>query len=149
MISEITRKLLLFAAAAVCLISCHPRGDEAILSEKIESLRLGIQERRPGEVMEHLHPLYQDHAGRNKKTVRQFMIAHFLRKETILIVVQDARHRQVPEGYRSTFIANMAGVERWFPGRMGRYRVIMEWRKQDDEWLVYRAEWEKMNIGEN
>ncbi len=134
--------LLLLAVAAALLAGCSTPPDEARLRRTIAEMQQAAEARKPGDVVEAVSDDFAGSNGLDRDRLRRLLQAAMLRNQQIGVTLGPLD--VAVDGDRATvrFVAMTTGGRGGLiPERARGYRVVSEWRIEDGEWRVVRADW--------
>lgn len=126
------------------LIGCKEVSIESKIRNQINKMALAVEEKNGRDFIEYLDENFQDQDGRNKKQIRGILAAIFLQNKTIN-VTYSIDEIQIQEGIvlASINVKNTAG--KLFRTSASDVLIRSQWREHENEWLVYRAQWERID----
>ena len=147
-----TRVAALLAAAMVAmpgLQGCRSDPPEAALRASVAELEAAVEARDAGALEDLLAGDFVGPGGMDRTSAERLARLSFLRHREVDvalgpldIAIRDGR----AGGMHATvaFTAAMAGgTGHWLPGSGGVYRVETGWRREDGDWVLSSARWER------
>lgn len=140
-----------FAIAALCLFTvaaCGPgETDRTRIRNAIEAMALAIQEGEPGPFTQRVAEDFSGNRGSwDRHRVRQYVLAQTIRRAEAPAIDLSIRSIELfGDRARATVEATIRGGGRLIPAGGARYRFETGWRRDDGEWLVIRADWERLD----
>lgn len=140
-----TCNAVVLIVASLLLCACSRSTDEQQLRDALATMQQAIEDRKPSEFMEHLADDFSaPEADMDRAQVHDLLRLQVLRNERIGIstVVREVR----VEGVRATitltatFTGSSGG---WLPERGSVYTLTGGWRKDDGDWRLVQANWER------
>ena len=133
------------ATLLVLLVGCTRSSDEQQLREVMTAMQEAIERRDPGDVMDHVADDFSaPSANMERRQLHDLLRLQVLRNERI--GVSWATREIRVDGQRATVsvIATFTGSGGgWLPERGSIYRVDSGWRKDDGNWKLVHANWER------
>ena len=139
----ILRPLFIFSVAAAVLPACDRGTDEARIEQALRAMAAAVERSSGPEFMEYVHSAYQDREGRDRPQLQRWLLAQRLRRQSLLVGLSGIAIKVQGDNARSECRVNLLGLQGIVPDAHGRYRLWLDWRKEDGDWRVYRAEWER------
>jgi len=130
--------LLLLATA------CSRAPEEQRLREVIAAMQAAAEAREPAAVVEHISDDFSGSGGLDREQLRRMLQIQMLRNQAIGVTLGPAD--VLVDGDRATarFVALTTGGQGgWLPDSARAYRIVSEWRLEDDDWRLLRADWEQ------
>ncbi|MEO6076978.1 MAG: nuclear transport factor 2 family protein [Dokdonella sp.] len=129
----------------VQLSACSRSSDEQQLRDALATMQQAIEDRKPSNFMEHVADDFTaPDADMDRRKVHDMLRLQVLRNERIGIttVVRDLH----VEGDRATITltSTLTGSSGgWLPERGSVYTVTTGWRKDEGDWKLVQASWER------
>ena len=127
------------------LSACSRSSDEEQLRAALGTMQLAIEARQPSDFMDHVADDFTaPEAGMDRRQVHDLLRLQVLRNEHIGVstVVRDLR---VESGRATiTMTVTLTGSSGgWLPERGSIYALTSGWRKDDGEWKLIQANWQR------
>ena len=107
-------------------------------------MALAIEAKNGREFVSYLDEQFQDQDGRTRKKIRAMLAAIFLQNKAIKVNYNIDTMKVVDNTAQvSISVKNTDGSLIGF--RSSRVSIQSLWKKPDNDWLLYRARWEKMD----
>lgn len=148
----VTVARLLPAVGAACalgvltvLAGCSRTPDEVQIRNTLDTMVQAVEARDNRAFLAHVAESYRDHEGRDRRGLRQLLLASFLQHRHIKLFVTGTTV-EVRDGKAEVRLqAQLTSGEQLIADRrFGAYRVRTLWRRDGNDWQVYQAEWEKL-----
>ena len=127
------------------LSACSRSSDEEQLRAALGTMQLAIEARQPSDFMDHVADDFTaPEAGMDRHQVHDLLRLQVLRNERIGVstVVRDLR---VESGRATiTMTVTLTGSSGgWLPERGSVYALTSGWRKDDGDWKLIQANWQR------
>ena len=127
------------------LSACSRSSDEEQLRAALGTMQLAIEARQPSDFMDHVADDFTaPEAGMDRRQVHDLLRLQVLRNEHIGVstVVRDLR---VESGRATiTMTVTLTGSSGgWLPERGSIYALTSGWRKDDGDWKLIQANWQR------
>ena len=140
---QIVRLMFCDLLLLCCLLSgCEKTPREQIISQKIDAITSGIEDKDPDSVLEQFNDDFSTPTGLDKQWVKRVMLLQMMRQQSIHVVLT---HLQIEA--RDDFITDasfnvlITGGQGLIPQDGAIYQVETQWRLLDDDWLLNYASW--------
>jgi len=135
-------RLIIYIGFGLLLSACNQAGTpEQIITENLEHLEQGIEEKDPDMVLDLIHPNFGTRSGHDKLWLKRTMAFYMLKHTQIEIVSSGLEVDMEPEVARARFNAVVTGGQGLIPNQGALYQVQTEWRLEDGDWLLVYAAW--------
>lgn len=137
--------LVLLVLALAWVAGCKRTSDEQQLRQVIAKMQAAVEERAPARFMKHVADDFTAPAAEMQRSqLHDLLRLQLLRNERIgaSLVISNIRM----EGVRATVtvVATFTGSSGgWLPERGSVYRLASGWRKDDGDWKLVQASWER------
>jgi len=126
------------------LVSCKKDSDETQIRTSINDMALAIEAKNGREFATYLDEQFQDQDGRTRKEIRAMLAVVFLKNKTIKVNYNiDTLKVTKNTAQVSISVTNTDGNLIGF--RSSRISVQSLWEKTNNDWLLYRARWERID----
>ncbi len=131
--------------AIIQLSGCSRSSDEEQLRDAMTTMQQAIEDRKPSDFMEHIADDFSaPDGGMDRRKVHDLLRLQVLRNQRIGVstVVREMR----VEGGRATILltATLTGSSGgWLPERGSVYTVTTGWRRDDGDWKLVQASWNR------
>lgn len=115
---------------------------EGIISDNIERMEVGIEEKKSGDVIELLHRNFGTKSGHDTQWVKQLLAIYMFKHQNIGIVISGLEITVDSTNAKAQFTALVTGGEGLIPRQGALYDLDTDWRLEDGEWHLVYAHWE-------
>lgn len=130
--------VMLFAVLA----GCAGTPDEERLRATLDTMQAAVQERRPGDFMDHVTDDFIGQGGLDRAALHNLLRAQLLRNASIGATRGPLEIRLQGERASADFsVVLTGGSGGLMPERAQAYAVKTGWRIEDGEWKLFLAEW--------
>ncbi|HVL00438.1 MAG TPA: hypothetical protein VM553_11535 [Dongiaceae bacterium] len=140
-------KILLMVLLCSWLAACSENPDQARLLERLDTLEIALQDKKPDAVLDLLTDNFSTGQGQTRDDVKRLLLVNFLRNQTIG-VIRTGTEVAMDDSYRDQasahFQALVTGGEGLLPERGRQFRVESRWLFQDGDWFLDRLEWKPL-----
>lgn len=144
-------KTLYTAASLVLLMAlagCSRSDPETRLRERIDAMQQALEERRIGDFMDGVAEDFSGSGAGDYRGLNAYLRAHALRNASIGVTRGPTEVEIIGDRATVRFEAvATGGAGGLLPERAGAWRVTSGWQERDGEWVVYRADWERIASG--
>ncbi|TDJ33079.1 MAG: hypothetical protein E2O56_04240 [Gammaproteobacteria bacterium] len=131
--------LLLFLTFA----GCSKPPDEARIHAAIDAMVEAVEQKRPGDFMEHVATDFSGPAEVSGRIdVERLLRYHQIRNRNIGVVVRSVKIQVRDDRATASFHALLTGSQSWLPERGKDYVMVSGWRLDDGEWKLINARWQ-------
>ena len=136
-----------FSTALVCIVmilflgACNKDSDEARIKHALSILEQGLEKRDAATAISVFSKEYRDQAGRDTRATRSMMFVYFSRNQKIEVLTGNLSIEVKNSDASVKLDVVLLGGKNIIPERGQQYQVDMQWRKQGDDWRLYRAAW--------
>lgn len=131
-------------AAMSMLAACTGGTPEAQLRQQFDEMQAAVEAGRPGDFIDGVSPAFTGGDGMDRAALHNLLRARALTNTRIgattgpLDVTVDGDNAEV--AFDLLLTAGSGGL---LPDQAGTYRVVTAWRREDGEWRVHHARWER------
>jgi hypothetical protein len=134
---------LFFLFVSLACAACSNPPDEARIHAAIDAMAEAVEQKRPGDFMEHLAT---DFAGPAQASGRidaeRLLRYHQIRNKNIGVVLRSVEIQVRDDRATASFQALVTGSESWLPERGRDFAFLTGWRLDDGDWKLINAQWE-------
>lgn len=140
-----TATALIAGVACIVAIGCAAPDREAQLRDTIRNMARSLEEHEPGGFLGHLADDFSGNRGEwGAREVRRFVLGQTMRKEPVSIAIDSMELNVRDDRATALVTARISGQRGWLPRRGEPYRFRTGWRLEGGEWVVIRADWERV-----
>lgn len=137
--------VLVMATLLLGLTACAKKPDEQQLRDAMAAMQSAIEERQPADFMSHVAADFAaPSADMQSRQLHDLLRLQVLRNERIGVSLASSDIRI--DGQRATVVAlaTFTGSSGgWIPERGSVYKLSSGWRKDDGDWKLVQASWER------
>lgn len=134
-------------AGLVCIVAagCAAPDREVQLRDTIRDMARSLEQHEPGGFLGHVADDFSGNRGEwGASEVRRFVLRQTMRKEPVSIAL-DSMELSLREDRATAIVtARISGSPGWLPRRGEAYRFRTGWRLDGGDWVVIRADWERL-----
>jgi hypothetical protein len=151
-----TAKRLLVIVAAVCLIAVVPGCHQETEQDKVKKIITGIQKAAEDKdikkIVASLSKTYTDQQGYDHDTIKGLLMGYFFRHQRVHVYIPDivilVEGVSANVELQAVLTGNQAGSAAGIlPESLGIYAFAVSLHKEDDEWKVISAHWNRVGEG--
>ena len=139
--------LLAVTLAVLALPACTRKTDEAKIRGVIEAVRKAAEERDVKGVLAHMDKQYRDAEGNDYQAIKGMLLYYFFRHQKISVIVTNmtiAVDRASASARFQAILSGRTGASGdILPEALGAYRFEASFRKEQDDWKILSARWER------
>lgn len=130
-------------------ISCHHTTEEDRIRNVIEEIEESVEEKKIARVLEHISRSYRDPQGYDYDGIKGLLLMYFYRHQRISVYITGLEIRSSGPSAIATFDAVLSGAKDIqspsdvLPEAMGIYVFEVGFNKENGEWKVTSAKWER------
>lgn len=136
------KRLLILVVLGVFTAGCQPSSSESQVSKAFEHLEQAIENKNARAATMLFASGFRDQQGRDVKDIRGLMFLYFSRNKNIHVVTNNTKIGIDGTVARVQSDVTLLGTSNIIPERGRRVFIDLEWRKENRDWLLYRAVWE-------
>lgn len=140
------KKLIRLVLITTCLTmtACSESPTEDILKSHIQTMEDAIETKRPKDALEFIHDNFHTDKSADKDWIKRTLLMYKLRHDNISITTSSISI-DVKDEYTAiaNFTALVAGGSGLIPKEGAIYQVQSEWRKEENDWQIVYAKWQK------
>ncbi len=128
---------------ALCLTACAHPPDEARIRGAIEAMRHAIEERRPGDFLDHVSADFTGNDGSvDREGLHNLLRVAVLRNEDVSVAVPSIDVELAGDRATVRVVAIVTGGSGGLlPERGEVYTIVSGWKRERGTWRCYNAKW--------
>lgn len=124
---------------------CSVPDREAQLRDTIRAMARSLEQHEPGGFLAHVADDFSGERGAwSAAEVKRFVLGQAVRKEPVTIRLGDMDLTVREDRATAIVTARVSGGRGWVPRRGEGYRFETGWRLEGGDWMVIRADWERL-----
>jgi len=128
------------------LSACTRTPDDVAIHQALTDMTKAVEARDNQAFLTHVSEQYRDHEGRDRRALRQLLLANFMQHPNILVLTSDTTLRLDGERAEMQLQARLTSGEQLLADRrFGAYRVRLLWQREGRTWRIFQAEWRPMS----
>lgn len=141
---QVNYNLYYVVLVIICLTTgCTKDSAETEIKKQITKMVTAVEEKKGRDFIAYLDDEFQDQDGRDKRKIRGILTAIFLQNKPISLNYNLDKLQVLNNTAQSTVsLKNIDG--RLFRMNASQLIIKSQWRKKDNEWLIYRTNWERV-----
>jgi hypothetical protein len=151
----ISLKELVIVAAAACLLAvvvgCQPETEQEKAKKVITSVQKAAEEKDVTAILAGLSKTYRDAQGYDYDSIKGLLLGYFFRHRKVHAYIPDIVISIDGESGKAEFQAVLTGGESGaagiVPESLGMYDFEVALRKEEKEWKVISARWDRVGEG--
>jgi len=134
----------LLLALLLQLVACARPAPEQQLRDQFAALQQAVEQRRPADAMDAVSEDFSGPGGMDRAALHNLLRVQLLARDSVGVTTGplDIELRDDTATVRFDALLTGAGRGRLLPDSAQSYRVTTGWRRQDDEWRLYYAQWQ-------
>lgn len=154
--NAITIKELIVVVVAACLLAvvpgCHKETEQDRIRIVITSVQKAAEEKDIKKIITSLSKTYQDPQGYDYDSVKGLLLGYLFRHQKVHIYIPDIIISVEGSSGRAEFQAVLTGGQSGsaadiVPESLGMYAFDVSLRKEDNEWKIISARWNRVGEG--
>ncbi len=154
--SIVTIKKLMVIAAAACLLfvvpGCHKETDQDKVKKVITGVQKAAEEKDVKKIITSLSKAYRDSQGYDYDTIKGLLLGYFFRHQKVHVYIPDIVVSVEGAVGKAEFQAVLTGGQIGsaadiVPEALGVYAFDVSLRKEENEWKVVSASWNRVGEG--
>jgi hypothetical protein len=137
------------------LPACHRETDEDGVKKVITKVRRSAEEKKIASVLENISKTYQDPQGNDYDGIKGLLAYYFFRHQKVGVFIPDIGIVVTGPTAKATFQAILTGkgtgeatTSAVLPEALGAYDFEVLFRKEEGQWKVTSAKWERAGEGQ-
>jgi len=128
----------------LALAACAGDTPEAQLRQQFDAMQAAVEAGKAGDFIAGVSADFTGEAGIDRAALHNMIRAHTLMNARIGATTGPLDLRVDGENAELAFnVLLTSGSGRLLPDQAGTYRVTTAWRREDGDWRVYHARWER------
>jgi len=146
----------LLVVSAVCLLvvipNCRKETEQDKIRKVITSVQQAAEEKDIKKIITCLSRTYHDPQGYDHDTIKGLLLGYFFRHQKVHVLVPEIVISVDGAGAKAEFQAVLTGGQTGsaadiMPEALGMYTFDVSLRKEDNEWKVVSARWNRVGEG--
>jgi hypothetical protein len=142
-------------AAAGCLFAfvpgCHQETEQDKVKKVITSVEKAAEERDVKEIITSLSRTYRDSQGNDYDSIKGFILGYFFRYQKVHVYIPDivisVEGASAKAEFQAVLTGSPSGSATMVPESLGMYAFEVSLRKEEKEWKVVSASWNRVGEG--
>jgi hypothetical protein len=131
-------------ALIMLLAACTGDTPEAQLRQQFDAMQSAVEAGKAGDFIEGVSPDFTGEEGLDRAALHNMIRAHTLMNARIGATTGPLDVKVEGENAEVAFnVLLTSSSGRLLPNQAGTYRVTTAWRREDGDWRVYHARWER------
>ena len=152
----VTIKELMVVVVAGCLLAavpgCHKETAQDRIKKVITSVQKAAEEKDVKKIITSLSKTYQDPQGYDYDSVKGLLLGYFFKNQKVHVYIPDIIISVEGTSGRAEFQAVLTGGQSGsaagiVPESLGMYAFDVSFRKEEKEWKVISASWNRVGEG--
>ena len=147
--------LAVFLAALLVLVAaCHKDTEEDKIRKVITAVQKSAEEKKIMSVLAHVSKTYQDQQGNDYDGIKGLLAFYFFRHRKVSVYIPDIDVAVTGPAAKASFQAILTGAGTGdaaapgiLPDTLGAYNFDVHFRKEEAEWRIVSAAWERAGEG--
>lgn len=140
------------ACLSTFLFACHRETEQEKVKAVITNIQKASEEKDVKQVLARLAKSYQDPQGFDRESIKALLVGYFFRHQKVHAYIPDIAISIEGTSAKAEFQAVLTGgtagsAANILPESLGVYAFDVSLRKEENEWMVVSARWNK--IGED
>lgn len=147
---KLTAYLLAACAFMIALHGCHRETDADKIRKVITSVQKAAEEKDGRKILSLVSKTYRDSRGNDLDSIRGLLLGYFFRHQKVHVYIPDIDISVEDSSAKALFQAVLTGGERTgsvsdiLPEALGVYNFDVSFRKEEGEWKVTSARWNRV-----
>ncbi|CAN7298890.1 nuclear transport factor 2 family protein [Pseudoxanthomonas sp. LjRoot143] len=131
-------------ACMLMLAACAGDAPEAQLRRQFDAMQAAVEAGKAGDFIDSVSPDFTGEEGIDRAALHNMLRAHTLMNARIGATTGPLDVRVEGDNAEVAFnVLLTSSSGRMLPNQAGTYRVTTAWRREDGDWRVYHARWER------
>jgi ketosteroid isomerase-like protein len=149
-------KKIVVLVAAGCLFTvvpgCHKETEQDKIKKVITSVQQAAEEKDVRKIISSLSKTYQDPQGFDYDSIKGLLMGYFFRHQKVHVYIPDIVITVEGASAQAEFQAVLTGGHTGsaadiLPESLGMYAFAVSFRKEDNEWKIVSAQWNRVGEG--
>ena len=142
---------IIFFVAAISALGCHTQTEQDKIQKTVADIQKAAEEKDVRKILNSLSRTYNDPQGFSYDTVKGLLVSYFFRHQKIHVYITNLDISAEGAAGKAAFQAILSGSSKTgtvadvVPEALGMYSFDISLKKEDGDWKVTSARWEKIN----
>jgi hypothetical protein len=141
---------IIFFVAAILASGCHTQTEQDKIQKTVTNIQKAAEEKDAQKILKSLSKTYNDPQGFSYDTVKGLLAGYFFRHQKIHVYIINLDVSAEGAAGKAAFQAILSGsktgsVADGVPEALGMYSFDVSLKKEDGDWKVTSARWNKIN----
>ncbi len=143
-------KIILFAAV-ILAFGCHTQTEQDKIRKTITDIQEAAGEKDVKKILNNLSRTYHDSEGFDYDTIKGLLVGYFFRHKKIHVYITNLDASVEDTTGRAVFLAILSGASKpgtaadILPESLSMYSFDVSLKKENGDWKVTSARWERFN----
>lgn len=143
-------KIILFVAA-ISAFGCHTQTEQDKIRKIVTDIQEAAEEKDVKKMLNSLSRTYHDPQGFSYDTIKGLLVGYFFRHQKIHVYITNLDVSAEGAAGKAVFQAILSGASKTrtvadiVPEALGMYSFEVTMKKEDGDWKVTSARWERIN----
>lgn len=141
---HVRRLRWMLAGLLLGLLACSAEPPEQALRKQLQQLQTAVEQGQVDDAMAHVAEDFSGPRGMDRAALHNLLRMQVLTQRRVGVTTSAYEIRLQQDTATVQFDALMtgAGQGRWLPDQAQSYAVTLAWRRHEDQWQLYHADWQ-------